>query len=213
MKLVNIVDIIKKKKEKIMIVTLVKAILAGILIGMGGTVYLNNPGPLGAFLFALGLFVICTRAYNLFTGKVGYSLDKSIAKSLPVIWIGNFIGTFIVAMAIKYSCSQLSTEGLVIAKITSPYLVMFIKGVFCGILMFLAVDTYKKQGANIFGLFGIVIPVAVFILSGFNHCIADMFYISMHKWSLDAFIYIAIVTLGNSVGGLLLPVLEKIKEN
>lgn len=196
-----------------MLAVLVKAILAGILIGMGGTVYLSNPGPLGAFLFALGLFVICTRGYNLFTGKVGYSLDKSIAKNLPVIWIGNFIGTLLVALAIKYSCPHLSTEGLVAGKITSPYFVMFIKGIFCGILMFLAVDTYKKHNSDVFGLFGIVVPVAVFILCGFNHCIADMFYISMHKWSIDALIYILIVTLGNSVGGLLLPLLEKIKEN
>lgn len=196
-----------------MLVVLIKAILAGILIGMGGTVYLSNPGPLGAFLFALGLFVICTRGYNLFTGKVGYSLDKSIAKNLPVIWIGNFIGTLLVALAIKYSCPHLSTEGLVAGKIASPYFVMFIKGIFCGILMFLAVDTYKNHKDNVFGLFGIVIPVAVFILCGFNHCIADMFYISMHKWSVDAVIYILIVTLGNSVGGLLLPLLEKIKEN
>lgn len=196
-----------------MLVVLIKAILAGILIGMGGTVYLSTPGPLGAFLFALGLFVICTRGYNLFTGKVGYSIDRSIAKNLPFIWIGNFIGTFLVAIAIKYSCTHLSTEGIVLAKIASPYGVMFIKGVFCGILMFLAVDTYKKHSENIMGLFGIVIPVAVFILCGFNHCIADMFYISMYKWSLDALIYIGIVTLGNSIGGLLLPLLEKIKEN
>ena len=55
---------------------LIKSILAGIMIGIGGTIFLSLEKTLGAFLFAIGLFMIVTRGYNLYTGKVGYIFDN-----------------------------------------------------------------------------------------------------------------------------------------
>ena len=53
-----------------------KSILSGLMICIGGTVYLScialNIKPLGAFLFAAGLYTICVYGFNLYTGKVGY---------------------------------------------------------------------------------------------------------------------------------------------
>lgn len=53
-----------------------KSILSGLMICIGGTVYLSclalNLRPLGAFLFAAGLYTICMYGFNLYTGKVGY---------------------------------------------------------------------------------------------------------------------------------------------
>ena len=53
-----------------------KSILSGLLITIGGSIYLSciakGIAPLGAFLFAAGLFTICEYGYNLYTGKVGY---------------------------------------------------------------------------------------------------------------------------------------------
>ena len=50
------------------------AILAGMLIGMGGTVFLSQSNPVvGSFLFAIGLFTIVVFQLHLFTGKVGYT--------------------------------------------------------------------------------------------------------------------------------------------
>ena len=55
---------------------IIKSILSGILISIGGTVYLSsiNSGVpwFGAILFSAGLFTICEYGYNLYTGKVGY---------------------------------------------------------------------------------------------------------------------------------------------
>ena len=65
------------------------AILAGFCIGLGGTVFLKLkdafPGGnvVGALLFTIGLFTVCTRGYALFTGKACYLFDNP----LPICWI------------------------------------------------------------------------------------------------------------------------------
>lgn len=76
------------------------AILAGCCIAVGGTVFLRVkdlfPGAniVGAALFTVGLFTICTRGYNLFTGKACYIFDNppGYLADLAIIWVGNFIG-------------------------------------------------------------------------------------------------------------------------
>ena len=56
---------------------LVKAILAGVMISIGGTIYLALDNKmLGAFLFSIGLFSICAYGFNLYTGKIGYVIDN-----------------------------------------------------------------------------------------------------------------------------------------
>ena len=73
--------------------------------------------------------------------------------------------------------------------------------------MFIAVDGYKKCQNPIL----LFICVAVFILCGFEHCIADMFYFSMaNAWSLTSFIDILIITLGNGIGAIFIPLSKKI---
>ena len=54
--------------------------------------------------------------------------------------------------------------------------------------------------------------VAAFILCGFEHCIADMFYFSIAKmWSREAFLCILVITLGNSLGGIFIPLAKKLQ--
>ena len=82
------------------------AILAGICIGLGGTVFLRvkdaftGGNVVGALLFTVGLFTICTRGYNLFTGKACYLFDNkpSYLLTLLVIWIGNLLGCILLAL-------------------------------------------------------------------------------------------------------------------
>ena len=81
--------------------TFVYAILAGVCIGLGGTVFLRlkdaftGGNVVGALLFAIGLFAICTRGYNMFTGKACYLFDNKpgYVVTLLVIWLGNLVGT------------------------------------------------------------------------------------------------------------------------
>ena len=71
-----------------------------------------------------------------------------------------------------------------------------------------AVEGYR-QTKNPLILF---ICVSVFILSGFEHCVANMFYFFLAgMWSLKAVGYLLIMTVGNSLGGMLIPAVKKLE--
>lgn len=85
---------------------LVSAVIAGGLIGMGGTVYLSQQSPVvGSCLFAIGMFTIVIFQLQLFTGKIGYlPMQKPVYLiELVITWIGNLIGTYIVAWMVRNS--------------------------------------------------------------------------------------------------------------
>lgn len=57
--------------------TFLYAVMGGVCIGAGATAYLCVENKiLGALLFTVGLFTICTMDFNLYTGKVSYILEK-----------------------------------------------------------------------------------------------------------------------------------------
>ena len=77
--------------------TFLLAVLAGMSISIGGMVFLSCESKVvGAILFTIGLFTVCTFGFNLFTGKVCYALDNkpSYILDLVLIWLGNFAGSF-----------------------------------------------------------------------------------------------------------------------
>ena len=86
---------------------LVRAIFAGIMIGIAGTVYLSVPNPIiGAVLFGFGLLSIVVYELALFTGRVGYfanNFNLAYLTTLVIVWIGNFIGTGIVGLSLRYT--------------------------------------------------------------------------------------------------------------
>ncbi len=192
------------------------AVLAGAAIAVGGILYLSvEPKALGAVLFTVGLYTICAHGLMLYTGKVGYALDGGLSylADLAIIWAGNLLGTF--ACARLAAATRLgpalysSAVRLCGPKLTDSLPSLFILGVFCGLLMFSAVDGYKRKGEPLI-LFACV---AAFILCGFEHCVADMFYFSMARaWSPSAWAAIAAISLGNSAGGLLIPLAGKLKK-
>ena len=191
---------------------LLGAVLAGIAIGIGGTVYLSLDNKIvGSLLFSVGLYMVCLNGLNLFTGKVGYAVEQPLSYILDliVIWIGNFLGTGFVALTInltRVSGIKETAAKLSETKLNDSPISLFILGIFCGILMFVAVDGYKNSSNPII----LFTCVSVFILCGFEHCIADMFYFSISgSWNATAIIYVLIITLGNSLGGILIPLWKK----
>lgn len=195
----------------------ISAIIAGGLIGMGGTVYLSQQNPVvGSFLFAIGLFTIVIFQLQLFTGKIGYlPMQKPVyLVELCITWVGNLVGTYVVAMMVKHSRIY---EGIaekvlniVSTKLNDGLLSIFLLSVFCGFLMFIAVDVFRNQTGSTIRTIGIFVPVMVFILSGFEHVIANMFYFSLAgAWSGHCWIYILVMTVGNSIGGMILPLYLK----
>ena len=177
------------------------SILAGMMIALGGVVNLQAGGVAGAIFFAVGLLTILQFKMNLFTGKAGLLATNEIEfDDLIRIWIGNFIGCFIVALclyvtplgAVLYE----SAQTIVAVRIANGPIANLMYGIFCGMMMYIAVTGYSKSQNVIF----VFVPVAVFILSGFNHCVADMFYVLMGANTIEGFGTLIPSTIGNVIG-------------
>ena len=161
----------------------IKGIYAGIMIGIGGTIYLSMSSKvLGAIFFSIGLMMICIFNMNLYTGKIGYIINNT-----------------------RYAYLSETAREISMIKINDSIISILILAMFCGILMFLAVDNYKKNKSDFAKYLGIFMCVIVFILSGFEHCIANMFYFSLASlWSTKSLWYILIMIIGNSIGAILI---------
>ena len=96
------------------------------------------------------------------------------------------------------------------AKLGQSFMGTFIRAVFCGVLMYLAVQIFKEKKTPI----GIIFCIPVFILSGFEHSIADMFYFGASGiFSIKVLSFELAAVLGNSVGSLILPLLAMLGQN
>lgn len=74
------------------------SIVAGMMIAIGGTIFLTLNGLEGALLFSMGLLTILCLKLELFTGKAGLLATREIAPGkLIEIWFGNFVGSWIIA--------------------------------------------------------------------------------------------------------------------
>ena len=197
---------------------LVSAILAGMLISMGGTVFLSQSNPVvGSFLFAIGLYTIVVFQLHLFTGKIGYTpFQKPIyIIELAITWFGNLLGTGLTALMVRNSRIGgplvEKVMGVADVKLADNFLSIFLLAVFCGMLMFIAVDCYRNVQGSTLRFIGVFIPVMVFILSGFEHVVANMYYFSLAgAWRAHCVMSIIVMTLGNAVGGMLIPLYLKI---
>ncbi len=198
------------------------AVLAGCTISLGGIVFLSVENKIiGSFLFAVGLLTILAFRLNLFTGKAPYLCQNKLSYCgfVSIVWLGNFVGAVGSAVMIRYTtiynniinkCTNMAE-----AKASSSLVSLFILGIFCGILMFVAVDAFNKEGAkkNFSSTLISVLCVSVFILSGFEHSIADMFYFMLALPIKTFALPLVVITFGNIVGGNIFCFLtNKIKE-
>ncbi len=204
-----------------MLKQLIAAVMGGIMIAIGGCVYLNSLGSaylfidtaVGAFFFSVALVCICLKGYGLFTGRVGYLPDnftKKEAGGLLMTLIGNALATFLVGslifLTMQTGLGALARE-IVASKLLLPWYITLLRAVLCGVLMYLAVSIYKEKGS----VLGIVFCVPAFILAGFEHSIADMFYVAAGGFvgGARAFGFLLLVIVGNAIGGMLLPILTR----
>lgn len=197
-----------------------EGILAGILISLGGAVFLACYSPdifymraIGALLFSLALICICMRGYALYTGKIGllFELHKKEDISLLLLCLlGNAAGTVVCGYLIGWMMPGLKETALTLctAKLAQGYGFGLLRGVFCGILVYLSVDIWRNHKTVV----GIVFCIPAFILSGFEHSVADMFYFAASGIvSGEACLYLLMIVLGNSAGGLLIPALRQVR--
>lgn len=187
---------------------------AGLAISIGGTVYLSvEQSIVGSVLFGVGLYAIVLNGLYLYTGKIGYLVQQTEVKPylalLLAAWIGNLAGTALGAgllaqTRIGENIRERAVQ-LCQTKLSDSPASILILAFFCGILMYVAVDGFRSTGNPLILIF----CVSVFILCGFEHCIANMFYISLAgMWSVKSLSYLFFMTMGNSLGGMLIPALK-----
>jgi len=183
----------------LMINKFIRAVAAGVMIGIAGAIYLAVGPPLGAILFSIGLMIICNRGFNLYTGKIGYIQKPREILDMLIYIGGNAVGTLIVA-----ATQSVGAQDLVAAKLVLPWYLVLVKSIGCGFLMYIAVDIYK-QGYRVYEqvsrYIGIITCIPAFILAGFEHSIADMYYIGCARnFTWESLLFIVIVIIGNAIG-------------
>ena len=127
----------------------VRAILAGMMISIGCCVFLGcytTAKWVGAVLFAIGLMTVVGFKLDLYTGKVGYIVENppSFLWYMPVIILGNFVGCLVTGLMMPYDVATTVVDG----KLALDWYSVLFRGVFCGMLMFIAVDFDKQKQAQ-----------------------------------------------------------------
>ena len=194
-----------------MLKKIASGICAGILITIGGSVYLACENKVvGAVLFTVALLCICIKGYSLYTGRIGFvteTHDKEYFSGLLLGLLGNAVGTIAGGYAIRAALPKLGAAAAALCQTkldTQTFPMTLLRGVFCGVLMYLAVSIYKEKDK----LIGVIFCIPVFILAGFEHSIADLFYFAASGIvSLPACGFVWTVILGNTLGAVILPLL------
>ena len=191
--------LIGEKKTKAGTLNLfILAVLAGFFIGLGGAVTniasntISNPSVakvVNGMLFPFGLIMVLLTGAELFTGNCLITISllehratfSGMLRNLFIVYIGNFIGAMLLALACVYS-GQISlsihaTFKTAVAKCSLNFSNAIILGILCNILVCVGVMC-GLCGKNISGRsIGAYIPIAFFVICGFEHCIANMYYV------------------------------------
>lgn len=181
--------------------TMMLSIYAGLMIGIGGYAYLSVGNKIvGAFIFSFGLLTIVMQGFYLYTGKIGFVKSKNDILNILIIIVGNSIGTYIVSFVYRVTHTNFTqVNDIWLNKTNKSIYEVLALSIMCGILMYLAIDNYNKNRNIMF----IIMPVMVFILSGFEHSIANMFYyFSSDYRNLESVIYLLINIIGNGIGAI-----------
>ena len=194
---------------------LIDGVLAGVMVSFGGTVLLSCDNRYyGALLFCIALLAICYFGFNLYTGRVGFlALDHSGAalRTAFLGLLGNFLGTLFMGALIPAALPALRTAAQAACEARLGQLPgqTLLRGCFCGVLMYIAVWVYREKHS----VLGVLFCIPVFVLSGFEHSIADMFYFSLAGWVFRprSLVFLLLVVLGNSLGGLFIPLLQRLR--
>ena len=131
------------------------------------------------------------------------------------LWLRNLVGAGPVGSGLRLTrIAGITPQAAPTCRTTldDSLLSIFILSVLCNILMFIAVDGFKNTPHEVGKYIGIFLGVTVFILCGFEHCVANMFYFSAaNAWGGRALLYMLVMTLGNACGGVIIPLCRKLR--
>ena len=207
---------------------LVLAFFGGMYIALAGvastwaSMLVENPSVkrlIAGCVFPAGLAMVVLTGTELFTGNNLMTialLEKRITvrgmlRNWCVVYLGNFIGAAFIAAAVVWGGVFAGNENVLISAAAGkilPFGVAFLRGILCNILVSLGVlmaAVAKDAAGKVVSLF---FPVAAFIMAGYEHCVANMYYFTAGilaggEIALTDIIFsnMIAVTLGNIVGG------------
>lgn len=201
--------------------------MAGAYISLGGQGFLTafNNQFLRAAIFPVGLMLIVLVGGELFTGNCLMTfgtLNKKITwskyiSSLLQVFFGNLVGSIFIAVLVYYSglCKPDSSIAIAVsqvahAKVSLTFVQAMLKGILCNILVALGVWFAYTAKDTVSKLFACWFPVMLFVLCGYEHCVANMFFLPLGAMIdntisiMDIVKNIIPVTIGNFIGGGLL---------
>lgn len=233
-----------KKTNLHFLASLMLAVIAGGSIGLGALYYtvvvsdaqlsFATARVMGGLTFSLGLVIVLIGGAELFTGNnlivmawaSGNVSTKAMLRNWGIVYVGNLIGALGLVVLVflshhldmnggRVGLSILSTAA---AKIQPDAVTLFFKGVLCNLLVCLAVWLAYAGRSVTDKIVAAVFPVSAFIAAGFEHCVANMYFLPL-AWLMrqtgnvppdfdaSAITTMGIihnlvpVTLGNIVGG------------
>lgn len=232
--------------------TLILGIMSGFLIGMGAAVTntashsIDNVSAVRiicGLLFPFGLGIVMLLGTELFTGNCMIPvsvLDRKATlsgmfKNWGIVYLSNFMGAILLAAGCAYFGQLNYSEGglavytikVAAAKCLLPFGNAIVLGILCNMLVCIGVLCALSAKDTIGRLIGAYFPVAFFVICGFEHSIANMYYIPAGLFALknpiyatkaielgintqalawDAFLInnLLPVTIGNIIGGVLI---------
>ena len=191
------------------------SVMAGVFISMGAMTYLAIPNTLvGSLFFAVGILLVLN-LHNMLVTRVCPLMvyDRRYHwGDVAVAWAGNGIGTLIAAAAVQGTRFQETIREPLTriseTKLADSPLSLFILAVFCGFFVAFAVLIGARYEKGSFAqIFYVWLFITAFVFCGFEHIVADMFYLSC-CWlqygidGLEALKVLALVTAGNLAGGM-----------
>ena len=183
------------------------AVLAGAFIGLGAmfatTVLAGADGALpfgvsrllSGVVFCLGLILVVVGGAELFTGNnlmvmawaAGKVSPREMLRAWAIVYVGNFIGAVgtagIVFLSGQYLCGKGSVAGVALTIATNKVSLSFEHGLFLGILcnVLVCLAVWLAYGARTTAdkIMAIVFPVSAFVVAGFEHSVANMYFIPL----------------------------------
>lgn len=181
------------------------SVMAGVFIGLGAVYFVIIRSDasvgfalkqsLGGVSFSLGLFLVVVAGAELFTGNnllaMAWADRKISTRELLQNWMivccGNFVGALGLAILIYFSGHAEMNHGAIaqeylhiaITKTTMPFWTALFRGILCNLLVCMAVWMALAGRSVVDKAVAIVFPISAFVAAGFEHSIANMFFIPL----------------------------------
>jgi len=190
----EIASLVSKSGVTKSMLSLPKMILLGLMAGafggaasdvaMHGVADVGLARVVAGVIFPVGLMLVVFTGSELFTGNclmIIPTLEKkikpvSMIKNLVTVYISNFVGAMIIDLLIFFS-GQLNYSNGGLGAFTIKVATAIISGILCNILVCLAIVMATGATDAIGKIFGVFFPICAFVVCGFEHCVANMFYI------------------------------------